>query len=69
MANLISQLCGELQLAVYLSRGEEPSEDYPSTHVHLTSDKPQKHATAKAAWETFSTNAYLNCLLMFTATV
>ena len=49
MAKLISQLCGELQLAVCLSRGDGAIERRPK---HLwTSDKPQKQATAKAAWE------------------
>ena len=26
-----------------------------------TSDKPQKQATAKAVWENFSTNTWVNC--------
>ena len=43
-AKLISQLCGELQPAVCLSRDVEPFEGDPSTHGYLTSlrNKPQQ---------------------------
>ena len=37
MAKLISQLCGELQLAVCWSRGEETIKGHPSTRGHLIS--------------------------------
>ena len=55
MAKLISQSCGDLQLAV--CPGEmEPFKDHLSTHGHLTSltNKP-------AALVTFNTNICLNC--------
>ena len=54
-AKLISQLCIEIQLAVYLSRREGAI--YRPPEYSWMSDKPQqKQATAKAAWATFSTN-------------
>ena len=47
LAKLISQSCGELYLAICLSRGYGAIWRQPE---HLwTSDKPQKQATAKAA--------------------
>ena len=59
MAKLISQMCGELQPAVCLSRG------YVAIWRRLkhswTSDRHQKQATAKAAWATFSINTCLYC--------
>ena len=44
MAKLTSQLCGDLQLAVCLSREMKPFKDHPSTHGHLTSlrNKPKQ---------------------------
>ena len=34
-----------------------------------TSDKPQKQATAKAPWATFSTNIWLNCQVLCAAII
>ena len=67
MAKLIIQSCGEWQLAVCLSRRDGAIWRW---HEHLwMSNKPQKQATAKAAWTTFSTNTWLNSQLMYTAIV
>ena len=59
MTKLISQLCGELQPAVCLSRGcgGQPFKGDLSTPTWTA----QKQATAKAAQETFGINACLNC--------
>ena len=67
MAKLISQLCGELQLAVCLPRGYTVIGRRPE-HLCI-SEKPQKQATAKAAQTTFSINTCLNCQSMCTAIV
>ena len=58
MAKLISQLCGKSQLAVCLSRGYAAILRRPK-HLWM-SERPQKQATAKAAWETFNINTCLN---------
>ena len=44
MTKVISQLCGKLQLAVWLSRGDRAIKR-PPEHLQM-SDKPQKQATA-----------------------
>ena len=54
MAKRISQLCDELQLTDCFSWGNGAIWRTPKHS--LTSDKLQKQATAKATWETFSTN-------------
>ena len=61
MAKLISQLCGELQPAVCLSRKDGAI--WRSPKQSWMSDKPQKQTTAKTAWATFSTK-YLSELLV-----
>ena len=51
MAKLITQPCGELQLAVCLSRGDGAIyKDHALKHL-WTSNKPQKQVIAKAVWE------------------
>ena len=62
MDKLIRQLCGELQPAVCLSRGVGAIWR-PPKHSWM-SDKPQKQATGKAVWASFSTNGYLAELLI-----
>ena len=54
MVKLTSQSCGGLQLAFCLPRGDDAI--YRPPENSWISDKPQKQATAKAAWETFSIN-------------
>ena len=51
VAKLISQLCGELQPAVYLSRGYVAIWRWPEHSLMF--DRPQNQATAEAAWATF----------------
>ena len=67
VAKHISQSYGELQPAVCLSRGDGAI--WRLFEHSWTSDKPQKQATAKAAWATFSTNTCLKCWLMCTAII
>ena len=67
MAKLISQSCGESQLAVCLSR--EDRAIWRTLEHSWMFDKPQKQATAKAAWATFSSNTWLNSKLMYTAII
>ena len=42
MAKLISQSCGDLQLAVYLPRKDGPFKGHPSTHGCQSPDKLEK---------------------------
>ena len=58
MAKLITQSCGELNLAVSFSRGERAI--YRPPDQQWTSDKPQKQATAKVVWS----SSYLAVLLV-----
>ena len=67
MTKVISQLCGKLQLAVWLSMGDRAIKK-PPDHLQM-SDKPQKQPTAKAVWATFIINSCMNCQLMYTAII
>ena len=67
MAKPISQSCVESQLSVCLSRVDGAIIRTPEDS--WTSHKPQKQATAKGAWVTFSTNTWLNSELMYIAIV
>ena len=63
IAKPIRQSCGELQLAVCLSRGVGA---IYRPHKHSwTSNKPQKQARTKAARVTFNTSACQNCWLLY----
>ena len=58
MTKVISQSCDKLQLAVWWSRGDRAIKR-PPKHLQM-SDKPQKQATAKVAWATFTINSCMN---------
>ena len=51
-SNSSTQLCGKLQPTVFLSMGDGAILR-PPEHLWI-SDKPEKQATAKAAWAVFS---------------
>ena len=64
MANLISQLCGDLQLATCLSRQDgKPLKDHPTTHGCLTSlkIKPQQKQPGYLSAPTATLNRYFMC--------
>ena len=68
MAKLISQLCGELQPAVWLSRDMEAVEDHPSTHGCLTSFRTSHSKSSLGNFQykhlpELLVNVYSYCLL------